>query len=113
MRAPFFPLVIEKGSDFDLRFTLLDDSNNPIDLTGHIVRSQIRSSYGEDAQLLATFTTINTLGADGVVHFRLSSSVTASLPAGKAVYDVEWEDNTGYVSKILRGVVIVHPEATR
>lgn len=44
---------------------------------------------------------------------RLDAAVTAALPVGSGVYDIEIEDTTGFVFKPYKGKVKVVPEVTR
>ena len=105
-----------------VRHTLIDpDTLLPINLTGCVVRGQIRRKY-LDPVVLANFSTaIAPAPADGWYEFWLSDEVTATLPCGPRIsdeasthqYDIELEDAAGDVIKTFYGTVRVQAEATR
>jgi hypothetical protein len=52
-------------------------------------------------------------GASGIYKLVLSETTTASITAGRYVYDVELTLSDSTVEKVHYGVVTVHPEVTK
>ncbi len=102
----------------------------PTDLTGYIVRMMIRETYDADAPIVtldSSYTPVDPLTdaggpygtvtiADplsGEVVFKITDEVTAQFEPTKGVYDIEFENASGDVTKLLRGKFKFLPEATR
>lgn len=115
------PLTIYQGATF--RQTLLwkygpsASAATPVNLTEASARAQIRTSISA-AETLVSLTSaaeggLTLGGASGEIVVKLSSAVTAALPAGQMVWDLEivWPD--GDVCRLARGLVTVDPEVTR
>lgn len=100
-------IVMDQGSTFSTDIYLVDDNNNPLDLTGYTGYSKMKKSYASNS---ATTFTVNVV--NGMVTLYLSSNTTANLEAGKYVYDVVLSSNTASV-RILEGIVTVAPGVTR
>lgn len=113
MPAANFNILIDQGATFSQTLSLLTIARLPLDLTGFTARSKIRKNY-TDEDPLATFTmTIESPATDGRITMSLSATITASIPATTAVYDVEIESGGGVVTRIMQGKAIISPEATK
>lgn len=101
---------IEAGADFFLPFTVRDDSDVLVDLTGAIVTGQIRE-YAEAPDYIQ-FTAVHN-GAGGHVKLSLAHEDTASIGFMDGVYDVfiDFPDTTRL--KYLEGAVDVTPAVTK
>jgi hypothetical protein len=129
-------LYIEQGATYVLRLQwrqpdTTDDFGNvtqgdPYDLTGWVSRMQIRQKQGAPA--LVNATTENgkiTLGVDpdnpeatpdpttGRIQVVLSDEDTDLLTVKAAKYDLEVEDVSGRVYRLLQGDVTVSPNITQ
>jgi hypothetical protein len=111
-------IIIYQGSTFQKFFTWkTGDPALPVDLTGYIIRSQFRSKLTSEEALIE-FTTLNgkilIVDAPGG-HFvlTLSASETTAIEFKSAVYDIEVESPSGYVTRLIEGTVTVSPEITR
>jgi hypothetical protein len=129
-------LYIEQGATYVLRLQwrqpdTTDDFGNvtqgdPYDLTGRVSRMQIRQKQGAPA--LVNATTENgkiTLGVDpdnpeatpdpttGRIQVVLSDEDTDLLTVKAAKYDLEVEDVSGRVYRLLQGDVTVSPNITQ
>ena len=129
---PFpYDLTIEKGATYQLQFYVLqDDNETPYYFTGSNVtktyscRMQFRRSYLTESTLIdlsdvATSnqyiddTIVFSEEEDGLVEIQISAFTTKSLPPGKHFYDIELEDDTGVVYKLMKGRVEVVGEITK
>ena len=109
--ATVYNLAIDQGSDFTSTIQLNDDAGGDRDLSGYLVRGQLRRSYGSasNVQFASNISGIST----GEITIALSSATTANLKYGRYVYDVELYTNTGNVERILEGIITVYPEVTK
>lgn len=104
-------ITIEAGADFnDLSFTILDEDENVIDLTGATVRSHLRE-FPESNEYLPFTCEHN--GEGGKVTLYMSAEDTAKIGYTKGVYDVFIQYANDAVEKILQGDVYVIPAVTR
>lgn len=109
--ATVYNLAIDQGSDFTTTIQVNDDSGADRDLSGYLVRGQLRRSYGSTSNVQFSS---NISGIDsGEITIALSSATTANLKYGRYVYDIELYTGTGNVERILEGIVTVYPEVTK
>lgn len=119
MAAAKYNFKLEQGATWRLQLTLKDSSDDPIDLTGHIVRMQLRTAHSARTALVSLTTVTPAHGisiptpTNGVVTLELTDEETALLPPRELVYDVEVENPSGEVQRVLQGVATVDPEVTR
>jgi len=103
-------LVIDQGATFSANIQYLDNSKNPISLSGYDINSQMRRSYYSANAV--SFTANITNASTGNINIALDSTQTANLIAGRYVYDVE--ANIGStVLRIVEGIITVTPGVTR
>lgn len=116
MPAAVYDLFIEQGATFVKTITWKDSAGDPVNLTGYTARMQFRSSVNSST-VLATATTENgriTLGgAAGTIDIEFDEAYTTSFQFVSAVYDLELESATGFVTRLLEGGVEVSKEVTR
>jgi hypothetical protein len=104
-------LVLDQGSDFTVSINYNNEDGSSKDLTNYTSRSQMRKSYYSTT---ATTITANISNAsNGEITLSLSSNVTANIKSGRYVYDLEVVSNTGYVTRVIEGIITVLPEVTR
>jgi hypothetical protein len=103
-------LVIDQGTSYSTNIDILDEYDIAIDLTNYTCAAQIRKHYTSSNAISFS---VNLGGADGTVILSLTANATANMAAGRYVYDVELTSDTGVVSRVLEGVVIVTPNVTR
>lgn len=116
MAAETHNITIEQGATFTLSLVWRDSDNALIDLTGYTARMQVRKTHRSDTVLL-NFTTANgaiTLGgAAGTIEVEGLATLTDDVDARTGVYDLELEDSTGFVTRLIEGSVVIKPEVTR
>jgi predicted methyltransferase len=105
-------LVIDQGSDFTVSIIISDINDDPLNLTGYTGRAQMRKSYGSNTyyEFDVTFDADRTTGE---ITLSMASEDTTDLRAGRYVYDVEIVSGSGFVTRVLEGIVTVTPEVTR
>lgn len=113
-------LSIYQGQTFDDEIVFEDGAGDPLDFTGSTARMQIRRALPDDEVILELTTTngmINALADDGLVKFNVNAGETADLPTDNVdqvwVYDLEVQDGSGGVVRLMQGSVVVYPEVTR
>lgn len=117
-----YNMEISQGSDFKLSLSIKDSNQNPVDLTGHTFRGQIRKT-ASDAVTQATFTFTITDAVNGAVDVELPAADSSAIALGKSknaartittmTYDIESEDASGNVTRWLEGLVKFSPEVTK
>lgn len=106
-------LVIDQGSDFNSTITVEDTIGNPLDLTNYTVRGQVRKTYTSSTSFAFTCTKLTSQG-QGKIKIQLTPAQTATMRAGRYVYDVEIVHTTGTpVIRVVEGQVTVTPRVTR
>jgi len=101
-------LVLYQGDDFRMNITL-DDSVNPIDLTGYVAKAEIRAAPGGDT-VLASFDASVTGPTTVALH--LTSAESAKLDKN-AAWDVQVTDPASAVATLAYGTVQLHKDVTR
>lgn len=110
-------IQIDQGSVFDLDLTYEDDNGDPVDLTGYSARMQVRPNHASDTKLLdlTSGEEITLGGEDGTISVHVTATVTATLSAGQARYDLEVvpEADNDQAIRLVEGSVTITPEVTR
>ena len=103
-------LVIDQGTSFTTDLNLTDDNGDPLHLYNYTANSLIKKWYTSQTSIPFT-TSINV--DSGAITLSLDANTTASLMAGRYVYDVDvTQISTNTVSRILEGMVTVTPSVT-
>ena len=112
-----------QGDGLQLSLRVKDSNNNAINLSGYDVRGVVKYAYGYtgNEQVLVNLNPLIVSGnngsyySSGIVNINVDSYVTASIPVGTFVYDIErfpYGISTGNSIKLIRGKFIVSPEVT-
>jgi len=103
-------LYIDQGSDFTVQVGVYDDSNAAWDLTGYSAEAKLKKSFSSST---ATSFIANISGTTaGTVVLTLLASTTATLEAGRYLYDVVVTSAGGTKTRVIEGVVTVNPGVT-
>jgi hypothetical protein len=117
MSAGVHNITIEQGATFTLPIVWRDGEGDPIDLTGYQgARMQVRRTYKSPDTLLSLTSEDGdiVLGTtDGTITVTASAEATAAINAKCGVYDLELVDPYDVVIRLLKGEVVIDPEATR
>ena len=103
---------IDQGADFSRTLTVTTDGSTAYDLSGLSLQAQMRKGY-DSSSATATFTASLVSATDGTYKLTLSNSTTASITAGRYVYDVELILSGSTIEKVHFGIITVNPEATK
>ena len=112
-----------QGDHLQLSLRIKDSNSNPINLSGYDVRGVVKYAYGYtgNEQVLVNLNPLIVSGnngsyySSGIVSINVESYITASIPVGTFVYDIErfpYGIPTGNSIKLIRGKFIVSPEVT-
>jgi|TARA_B110000483_G_C17966596_1_gene454174 hypothetical protein len=104
-------LYIDQGADYSTTISLTDSNGDVLSLTGYTAAGQLRKTFGSST-VAATFTTALS-AASGQVTLTLSDVTTASMEAGRYVYDVLITDGSGTKTRILEGQATLTPSVSR
>jgi len=105
-------LVINTGTTFSQTFSLeSSDSSSALDLSGYTVAAQMRKHAGSSSSTTFTANVVNV--STGQISIGLSSTTTADLKSGRYIYDVLISDNSGVVTRVVEGSVLVREGVTR
>lgn len=116
MPAATYDLFIEQGATFVKTITWNDSASDPVNLTGYTARMQFRSSVNSSTVLFSATSTdgrITLGGALGTIAIAFDADDTAAFTFVSAVYDLELESASGFVTRLLEGGVEVSKEVTR
>ena len=127
MPAGRYNFLIEQGATFQLELQYKDPSGNPINLTGYSGRLQIRQTVPSTVVLLCLSsslkpdgTGINFSGSNGTtspssgsIGIYISAISSSLLTFDQAVYDLEIENSSGFVTRLVEGGVQLSKEVTR
>jgi hypothetical protein len=116
MPAAKYDLVIEQGTDYIKSFNLKNPDNSIKDLNGFTAKMQIRQ-YKFDAEAKYEASTANgkilIAVNSGTVQLRFPNQDTANFDFNKGVYDIELTDQSGIITRLMEGEVIISKEVTR
>jgi hypothetical protein len=111
--AAYVELYMDQGTSFRNVINLTDDvTNDTINISGYLVRSQMRRSY-YSMNASANITCTITDAANGEVTLTLPPSTTANIKAGRYLFDVQTVDTSNNVVRILEGIMTVTPQVTK
>jgi hypothetical protein len=106
-------LTIDQGSTFNYEINLKQQDGTSLNLTNCVFTGQIRKSYYSRKQTANL--TINVIdSANGKINLTLTAANTATIAAGRYLYDVKMANTAnGVVSRIYEGVATVTPQVTK
>ena len=118
MPATVFDIYIEQGALYEGRFSMVDDDDVPIDLTGWTARMQIRAETRSLIPLVDLSTEnegifLNYNGLSGSIFVRISTRETDSFTWVTGIYDLELYDTQFECYRVLKGKVKIDPQITR
>ena len=116
MSAGRYNYTIEAGATFSRTITYTDPEDTPIDLSGSVIRMQIRDNYSSEEAAISVSTTdggIVLTGDPGVFVLTLTPELTGSIPFRQGVYDIEIEYADQTVERVLEGRVKISTQVTQ
>jgi len=130
MAAGNYSFIIEQGTTVDFEVQYLDSNNEPIDLTGHSGRMQIKSNFADknpiiyatlSSSLLPDGTGLNFEGqygdkplASGSIGIYISAASSSLFNFSKGKYDLELYSDSEYpvVTRVIEGIVTINRQVT-
>jgi hypothetical protein len=116
MTAATHNMTCEQGSTFVKTLTLTNNATPPVarNLSTHSGRMQVRPDMESTTKLLDLTSSGGdiTLNSSGVVVVTVSATNTAALTQG-GIYDLEIEDASGVVERVIEGTFTLTKEVTR
>ena len=109
----FIELYVDQGATFNHVINISDDLTSAnVNVSGFEVRSQMRRSYySENASANITCTISD--ASNGQISLSMSGDYTATIKAGRYVFDVELTSTSGSIQRLLEGIITVTPRVTR
>lgn len=108
--AMYADLYADQGSYFSALIKVGSDAINT-NLTGYTSRGKIRKSYSSSTYY--DFITTIPLPTSGQINIQLLSTVTATIKAGRYLYDIEIiHTATGKVTRVAEGQIEFSPSVT-
>lgn len=99
-------LTINKGEVFDSNIVLLDNDDNPLDLTTSTVRAWMRS--GLSSSDFVDFTVTYVDRATGSISLNLSTDTTKELNVGNSIYEIDIDRADGSTLRGASGTIKVN-----
>jgi hypothetical protein len=111
--AAYVELYMDQGATFNNIINVTDDlTNDYMDITGYTIRSQMRRSYystNAAANLVCTITD----ASNGEITMTLAASNTSNIKAGRYLFDLETENRSNVIVRLVEGIITVNPGVTR
>ena len=109
--AAYSELFLEQYADFSTNINIDDTQGDAINLAGYSASSQMRKSYYSSTAY--NFVVQITNAAQGEITISMNSANTANMSPGRYVYDLNITDRNSVVTRVVEGIVLVSPGATR
>ena len=107
MAAVPLNLALEQGADFNVNFTVRNKDLTPLNLLGYTASSKMRKHH--TASTSYTFSINFVDRVRGKISISMSDAITQTIPEGRYVYDVFIESANGTKTRVVAGMVLVHP----
>jgi hypothetical protein len=104
-------IIIDAGEDFSQELTLEDSLDSVVNLTGYGASSYIRK-HPESSNVVAGFGISIFNPTQGQLRLSLASTVTATIPEGRYVYDILVTTGAGLKNIVVEGMVTVRAGIT-
>lgn len=127
MAAGLYSFTVEQGATFQRFFNYLDANGTPLDLSDFHARMHFRDSFtattchislSSSAACISAGKALEIVPASGSsisssIYMCISAANTTTLNFDKTKYDLEIEDSTGFVRRIVQGNVKLSKEVTK
>jgi hypothetical protein len=101
-------LVIDQGTDWSTSLDFNNDDGTPVNLTGYLFSSVIKTSYFSNVNVSNFIVTVLNAPVGNAV-MSMNAATSSNLSAGNYVYNVNMLDNAGLITNILNGVLVIRP----
>ena len=107
MTARNVNIVLDQGVEFEDTFTIKNNNNSSLNLTGDTAESKIKKHH--ESTKFNTFAVSFPDRVNGVVKVSLASTITSTIEGGRYVYDVVLTSPNAYKTRPIQGNVLVIP----
>lgn len=107
MSARNVNLVLEQGVDFQATFTIRNQNNTPLNLTGYSGISLVKKHSSSSVSYPFTLSFPDRL--NGKIIVSMDYNLTSQIEPGRYVYDVVLISPNSYRSRAVQGNVLVTP----
>lgn len=107
--------TVPQGVSYPIRMRWMA-AGVPVDLTGAVVRAQLRKSFADALPAISCTLDNGTAFIDAVTGyfgFDLTSAATSAIPATKYLFDIEVETSAGDVTRAMQGTITLTPKVTK
>lgn len=109
--------TIDKGATFKYTLIWKDAQGAPINLAGYSARMQARTTKSAITYIFSLTSAVNggivLTPADGRIDITISAATTTIIQDSAGVYDLELQDSTGVVTRLIEGTVTFSDEVTK
>lgn len=111
--VPRYDITVHRGEDWTETFTLYDDNDQPVVMTGWDANLDIKAFYSGSpiVQLSTAGSTITIDEANGTITPSLSASACAVVPLERGIYDLKIDTGTT-IKYLVRGDFVINPRVT-
>jgi hypothetical protein len=106
-----YDMVAPVGATFQRAVVWRAQNKDPIDITGYDCVLSIKRKKTDQVALLTLTSTpaagIAIGGTDGTVGITITAAQTEALGVGTFVYDLELDDGSGVITRLIEGTVEV------
>jgi hypothetical protein len=97
-------LTIDKGTTFEESFFFTNDDGTPLIVTNELITAKLKKHPSSKTSFPFT---VNFVEEEDAIVISMASTITSSLPSGRCVYDIIFNNNNGKIKKLVEGNVIV------
>ena len=110
MTARNINLVLDQGVDFEATFTIRNENQSALNLTGYTGSAQLRKH--PEASKSTEFVISFPNRVNGQIKVAMASTMTAVIEGGRYVYDLVLVSPNAYKTRPIQGNVLVIPGVT-
>ena len=110
MTARNINLVLDQGVDFEATFTIRNENQSALNLTGYTGSAQLRKH--PEASKSTPFTVTFPNRVNGQIKVAMASTITTTIEGGRYVYDLVLTSPNAYKTRPIQGNVLVIPGVT-
>lgn len=112
--------AVEQGATGIWSFTVYEgevvDPDDLLDLSGYIVRMMVRKTASSATVIFQASTLDGRIvldGPNGKYTLTITAALSATLPAGSYIHQIELDNGAGAVQRLLQGTFVVDAEVVR
>ena len=110
MTARSINLVLDQGVDFEATFTIRNENQSALNLTGYTGSAQLRKH--PEASKSTEFVISFPNRVNGQIKVAMASTITTTIEGGRYVYDLVLTSPNAYKTRPIQGNVLVIPGVT-